>query len=85
MIDQLTASPAFLGAFLCWFALLEGRGVSGCIDKLQRDWFTTMKAGWSCWYLTHPLGMPFASHILWGCPLGERTLAKRGIRTPEML
>eukprot|EP01048_Picozoa_sp_COSAG05_P031511 COSAG05_NODE_11545_length_508_cov_1.078240_1_plen_150_part_10 len=26
-IDQFTASPVFLGAFLCWSTLLEGKGL----------------------------------------------------------
>ena len=52
-IDQFTASPVFLGAFLCWSTLLEGKGLEGCREKLRDDWWTMIKFGWSTWFVGH--------------------------------
>eukprot|EP01048_Picozoa_sp_COSAG05_P004682 COSAG05_NODE_261_length_12717_cov_4.824061_3_plen_314_part_00 len=52
-IDQFTASPVFLGAFLCWSTLLEGKGIDGCRQKLRDDWWTMIKFGWSTWFVGH--------------------------------
>ena len=37
---RLVCSPVFLGAFLCWTTMLEGKGIEGCREKIANDWFT---------------------------------------------
>eukprot|EP01052_Picozoa_sp_SAG31_P037310 SAG31_NODE_4799_length_2952_cov_2.405889_2_plen_296_part_00 len=53
IIDQLTASPVFLGSFLMFAQLMDGHGLAGCQLKLERDWWTMVKGGWSCWVIGH--------------------------------
>jgi hypothetical protein len=50
-VDQFTASPVFLGAFLCFSTLMEGKGIDGCRAKLKSDWWTMVKFGWSTWFV----------------------------------
>lgn len=50
-VDQFTASPVFLGSFLCFSTLLEGKGLTGCREKLRSDWWTMIKFGWSTWFV----------------------------------
>jgi hypothetical protein len=50
-VDQFTASPVFLGSFLCFSTLMEGKGIDGCRAKLKSDWWTMIKFGWSTWFV----------------------------------
>lgn len=50
-VDQFTASPVFLGSFLCFTTLLEGKGIDGCRAKIKSDWWTMVKFGWSTWFV----------------------------------
>eukprot|EP01043_Picozoa_sp_COSAG02_P007359 COSAG02_NODE_218_length_28570_cov_75.594816_23_plen_83_part_00 len=50
-VDQLTASTVFLGSFLCFSTLMEGKGIDGCRAKLKSDWWTMIKFGWSTWFV----------------------------------
>ena len=52
-VDQFTASPVFLGSFLCFSTLMEGKGIDGCREKLKSDWWTMIKFGWSTWFVGH--------------------------------
>ena len=48
----MTVSPT-ARSFLMFATLLEGGGLAGCQEKLQRDWWTMVKGGWSCWVIGH--------------------------------
>eukprot|EP00471_Norrisiella_sphaerica_P007355 CAMPEP_0184481932 /NCGR_PEP_ID=MMETSP0113_2-20130426/3522_1 /TAXON_ID=91329 /ORGANISM="Norrisiella sphaerica, Strain BC52" /LENGTH=283 /DNA_ID=CAMNT_0026861387 /DNA_START=337 /DNA_END=1188 /DNA_ORIENTATION=- len=53
IVDQLMSSPVFLGSFLAYSALTQGKTIEDTIHSFKDDWFTIMKGGWSCWPLAH--------------------------------
>jgi hypothetical protein len=60
-VDQFTASPVFLGSFLCFSTLMEGKGIDGCREKLRSDWWTMIKFGWSTWFVVSRVLPPAAA------------------------
>ena len=53
LIDQLASAGAFHAVFLTTTTLMQGRSYLEVCAKLQRDWFTLVKASWSLWCVAH--------------------------------
>jgi protein Mpv17 len=53
LIDQLASAGAFHAVFLTTTTLMQGRSYAEVCAKLQRDWFTLVKASWSLWCVAH--------------------------------
>mmetsp|Transcript_9418 Transcript_9418/g.12964 ORF Transcript_9418/g.12964 Transcript_9418/m.12964 type:complete len:260 (+) Transcript_9418:2-781(+) len=59
VVDQLMSSPVFLGSFLVYSALGQGKTLEASIDSFKENWFTMVKGGWSCWPLAHMINFAF--------------------------
>ena len=53
LIDQFASASVFHAVFLSATSLMQGRTYAEICAKLQRDWFTLVKASWSLWFAAH--------------------------------
>ena len=53
LIDQFASASVFHAVFLSVTSLMQGRSYDDICVKLQRDWFTLVKASWSLWFVAH--------------------------------
>jgi len=53
------SSPVFLGFFVIFHQVLKGANLEEVEETIRRDWFTMVKAGYSCWPLVHMFGFAF--------------------------
>jgi len=59
VVDQLLSSPVFLGSFLVYCQLSQGKSLEEAIKYFKNEWLTLMKGGWSCWPLAHIFNFAF--------------------------
>eukprot|EP00741_Cyanophora_paradoxa_P000388 tig00000404_g379.t1 len=58
-MDQLVFAPIFTAAIFTVIGLLEGKSLGDCKEKLDRDWWTALKANWKVWPLAQLINMKF--------------------------